>query len=197
MMTEPLSDSPFAEFADPKPSAADYLRFRREQDRKARWEYWLLLAILAGAAALAAAGGASIEAGMPALPAALGLAIAGTLLGVLVGWLVGAVSWAGLSFGSKAPAPFKPIGTELVQGNSWDKMTIWLSGWGAIGIASGGAIGATKGAALAAQAAVDSVMPWFWGGSVIGVALGFVCWLLIRRKAPAEPSSADREGAEG
>jgi hypothetical protein len=178
MMTESSSDNPFAEFAAPKPSAVEYLRSRREEDRKARSEYWLLMAVLSGASALAAAFGASIVGGISVLPAALGLAIAGTLLGVLVGWLVGAASWASLSFQSKA---FKPSGTEPARGNSWDRMTIWLSVWGVIGIASGGAIGASKGAVLAAQMKADSVIPWALGGAVVGLVVGFVVWLVLGR----------------
>jgi len=189
-MTESSSDEPFAEFAAPKPSAVEYLRSRRDQERRARREYWLLLAILAGASALAAAGGASVGAGVRVLPAALGLSVAGTVLGVLVGWLVGAVTWAGVSFQSKALTPYKPVGTELVRGNSWGKLTVWLSGWGAIGIAVGGAVGAAEGAVLAVQEVPDSVIPWSLGGSLLGIALGFVCWLVIRRRARAEQGAA-------
>jgi hypothetical protein len=180
-MTEPSSDSPFAEFAAPKVSAVEYIKARREQDRKGRRELWLLLAILTGAAALVAAGGASVAAGLTALPAALGMAILGTLLGVLVGWLAGAGAWALLAFRSKAPAPFKPIGADLVHGNAWDKMTIWLSLWGAIGIASGGGAGAAKGAELAVGATAESVIPWSLGGAALGVAIGLVLWLVLRR----------------
>jgi hypothetical protein len=192
-MSEPSSENPLAEFGTPKPSAVEYLQSRREQDRKDRRAYWLHLAVLAGTSAVVAAGGACVAGGWPVLPASLGLAFAGTILGVLVGWLVGATSWAGLTFRSQAPAPFKPIGSDMVQGNSWDKLTVWLSVWAGIGIAAGGGVGAAKGAALAGQAVPNAVMPWSFGGAAIGTLIGLVGWLVVRHWLRAEPATtADR-----
>ncbi len=183
------SDEPFAEFAAPKSSALSDLRTRHEKERRERRALWLLLAILVAASSLGSAGGTSLAAGVSELPASLGLATAGALLGLVGGWLIGVTSWASLSFQSKRPALFNPMSQELVKGNAWDKLTVWLSAWGGIGIALGGFFGATKGAELAIEAAPDSILPWSAGGSALGIVVGLVCWLVIRRRSSAEQSA--------
>ena len=180
-MAKSSPDDPFAEFAVPKVSAVEHYKSRREQDRRARREYWLFLVVLAAVVATAASGGASISADIQVLPAALGLAVLGTLLGLLVGWLVGAAAWAFVSFQRGPLNPVAAAGAELVRGNSWDKMSVWLSVWGAIGIAGGGAWGASKGAELAATAAPGSLLLWTWFGALAGLPIGFVVWLVLRR----------------
>jgi tetratricopeptide (TPR) repeat protein len=185
IMADSSSDNPFAEFAAPKTGPADRLRIRREQQRRARREHWLLLGILVGSVTVATAGAAGISAGTRVLPAALGLGGAGTVLGMAAGWLIGVITWSYVLL--RAKGPFNPMdvvgltGRELIRENSWDTMTVWLSVWQVLGIAGGGAWGASSGAALAARAAPDSLQLWAWGGTLVGLTVGFGIWLVLRR----------------
>jgi hypothetical protein len=187
-MSEPSPDSPFAEFATKKPSAVEYLRARQEQERQQRGANWLLLGILIAASSIAAAIGATLPAGLLAFPVAIAGSLACAVAGVLVGWLVGMVTWAILAVrrrGALPIVPADPLAVDLTRGNTWSKMTVWLSAWAAVGICVGAAIGASQGAVvLVEQATVEQVAPWCWPGSMIGLALGLGAWLLVRRLRP-------------
>jgi hypothetical protein len=168
------ADSPFAEFAAPKLSAVEAYQARQEQDRRLRREKWQLLATLAGSAATFAAAAASYSAGIMALPAALGLALVGTLLGLLFGWLAGVIGWAIVSLRVRAIG--NPMAAELTRGNSWDRMTVWLTIWGILGIGYGAAWGAATGAGAEPEAAVFA-----WLGALAGITAAFLTWLFLRR----------------
>jgi len=177
---EPDPDSPFAEFAKPKPSAVDYLKTRREYDRKATRERWLLLASLASTSALGAGLGATLGTAFSVLFAALGFALVGALLGTLGGWLMGAGLWVISRMQARSGLPGS-MERDLFEGNTWDRLTLWLGAWGAICTALGSALGASKGANLIDPMAGETVVPWAWAGALLGVVVGFWLWQIIKK----------------
>lgn len=180
-MMDPMPDSPFAEFAAPKISAAEAFQQRHAQERQARRARWSYLSLLTVASVLSASLAVSLLTSFQTFPLALGFALAGALLGLLVGWLVGAAIWAGLQTRSNSPFTMNPLGTELTRGNSWDKLTIWMVVWGVTGIVSGAAGGALKAGAAADQETAELLPLWAGSGSLIGFVVATLLWWAVRR----------------
>ncbi len=177
-MKEPEPGSPFLGIGDEdaRPSAAEYLRRRAEEDRRASGARWgLLLSMLAGAV-LSAGIAVAFGVGWGALLPALGWSLAGGVAGVLAGATVAVCSWAVLVSQAKTAGPFKP---GLVDGNSWDAMTVWVAAWAGIGVAVGAGFGAAHGALGAMPEARPE--PWAYMGSAAGLLAGVATFLLTRR----------------
>jgi hypothetical protein len=182
IMSDPEPQSPFAEFATEKPSALEYLKARQEQESRSRKESWILLLILAFLSALMSGIGASLAAGWQVFFPATGFAIVGALLGLVAGWVLGAAIWARLAIGPK----FITVHQDLVRGNPWDKLMIWLAVWGSIGISCGGAIGASKAVVSVLHVEAETVLPLSWAGSLAGIVIGFLLWFILRRSRQSD-----------
>lgn len=180
-MSDSGSESPFAQFAAPKPSAVEYVKARRERDRRNNLQRWLLFTCLALGSTLGASVGAGLATEMNVFPWALAYAVVGALVGIVVGWAVGAASWAGMPFSSNTAAPIEPMYTAVDVDKLWSRMSIWIMAWGAIGTACGASLGAIKGTASLIPVPVDSLAPWVLFSSLVGLMIGFALWIILKR----------------
>jgi hypothetical protein len=183
-MAEPNPTGPFAEFAEPKTSAVEEFKRNLEHERQQRWERRLLLALLIVGGALGASLGEAVAAGPETQSLAFVLALVGGLVGGLVGWGVGAASWAQLAFQSRSYLPdMKPLGSALVGGNRWDRLTTWMAIWGAIGVACGTAYAAGQSPEFFSHFnRANQPPPYQWLGALCGLLGVAGLWTFIQLK---------------
>src|SRR5580700_7377727 len=106
----PDPDSPFAAFAQPKKSVVDEVKERTEQQRQSSKVRWLLLGLALAGSVIGATVGIAVGMGPGHAPLALAYGLGGALLGMPLGLTMGMLTWALVSFSSKAPAGLRPIG---------------------------------------------------------------------------------------
>jgi len=185
-MNEPEPDSPFAEIAQPKPSAVEAYKQRSAHDQKRGRQRQLFLINCAVAGALGAGAGIAIGISMDAMPTAVGMALLGSALGLLVGWFVAMMAWARF-FTNENPVPI-----QYRNNNSWDTLTLWLFAWGLIGIACGASIGAMKGTQITLpNIEMNAMLPWTMVGALIGEVIGASVSLTVLRTAETNSESGE------
>lgn len=175
-MREPEPDSPFAVCAEPKPSAVEYLKRRREADARFFREQASLWGSLLLACPALAFVGASLHQGIVAMPAAY--AFLGALAGLVSGLLVGWISWAVLRATRRAETA-----RAVADAGPWDAGAAYVAFWAGIGVVLGSGYGAM---------AQDAAYPWALGGSALGAILAFFTWFLWLRGAAARRASSRR-----
>jgi hypothetical protein len=173
MTHNPDPDSPFAEFAQPKPSALDVIRERQRQEAE-QFRRRVLTAVCAGfGAALAGGIGGGLGESWQLLLEVVGFAFVGTLAGLLLSWIFAAGAWTAVRLGR----------TSMLLPNNPAALTAWLTVCGLFGIAFGASAGAELGRSFLTGEPLTSGA-WSLPAAAVGLAVGllFAVWLIRRRK---------------
>jgi len=187
----PDPDSPFASFAQPKKSVVDEVKERAEEQRQSSKVRWLILGLALGGSVAGVTLGIAVGMGPGHAPLALAYGLGGALLGIPVGWTMGMLTWALVSFSSKAPSGLRPIGAGMVAGNQWSRMAVWLTVWAAVGMVMGAAGGAALATGPESYAAAEPALGWGMSGGCLGMVVTIGGWLLRKRFGKAAATPAD------
>jgi hypothetical protein len=182
----PDPDSPFASFAQPKPSALKQFVERRQQSTQSSKAYWQYLGVAYAGTVIAAAVAVAIGTGWQHILLALAFGAVGALLGVPGGWLLAAISWAAMrNRMTRAVGPLGMSGPEqeMVRGNKWNNLLVWLTVWAALGMVCGAATGAMLATDPVSWEAAEVPLGWGMSGACLGLVLVTAGWLLMLRRA--------------
>lgn len=188
-MAEPTPDpdSPFASFAQPKPSALKQFMERRAETSQSSKAHWQYLGFAYGGTVIAAVAAVTIGMGPQFFLLALAFGAAGALVGVPAGWLMGAISWAvmrnRMTRSGGLAGSYSPVEAETVRGNQWSKLLIWLTVWAVFGMICGAAVGTTLATNPVDYVAGETTMAWGMSGACLGLAVVTGAWLMRLRRA--------------
>jgi hypothetical protein len=184
----PDPDSPFASFAQPKPSALKQFVERRTQASQHNKAHWQYLGIAYAGTVLTAVAALAIGVGPQFILMGLAFGAVGALVGIPFGWLLGAISWAAmrnrmLRGSGLAGLSLAPVEAEVVRGNQWSKLLVWLTIWAVLGMVVGAALGTAHATAAADRAATEMAVGWSMSGACLGLVLATGVWLWLLRRA--------------
>jgi hypothetical protein len=189
----PDPDSPFASFAQPKPSALKQFVERQHQSAQSSKAHWQYLGAAYATTVLAAATAVAIGVGTPFFTA-VALGAGGALAGVPAGWLLGAISWAlmrnrmmGAGGMVGAAMASSQVHAEVVRSNSWSRLLMWLTVWAAFGMVIGAAAGTMLAADPVDRGATDIALGWGMAGACLGLMVETGAWLAWRRHRSGKP----------
>jgi hypothetical protein len=184
----PDPDSPFASFAQPKPSPLKQFVERQHQSAQSSKAYWQYLGAAYATIVPAAAAAVAIGVGAPFFTA-VAFGAGGALAGVPAGWLLGAISWAlmrnrmmGAGGMAGAAMASSQIHADVMHGNSWKQLLMWLTVWAAFGMVVGAAAGTMLATDPVDRAATDIALGWGMSGACFGLLVETGAWLVWRRR---------------